>query len=323
MKAPEISVVIPVKNEALKIRDCIDGILQQTIPVKEIIVIDSGSNDGTIEILKQYKEVTLIEIPGSEFNHGETRNLGVSKATGEFVLFTVGDSRSYNDYWIEELMKGFVDEEVAGVCGQQVVEHTKDNNPVEWFKPVSEPEVKVYQFKKRHEFENLTPAEKKSICAWDDVTAMYRRSVLLKTPFFRTSYSEDAIWAKEVLEQGYKIAYNYKARVYHYHLMNADVTFKRDFTTMYFRYRQFNFLYKKPVFTLRSKAGIVKQLFLKSGLHPLEALRWYRYNLANHKASVKSYEHFMHCLSKGEDFLDQEHKRLCGQPPVPVKKKHF
>ena len=49
---PNISVVIPVKNEAGKIRECIEGILSQSIPVLEIIVVDSGSTDGTIEILQ-------------------------------------------------------------------------------------------------------------------------------------------------------------------------------------------------------------------------------------------------------------------------------
>ena len=135
-KFPSVSVIIPVKNEAVKIRACIDGILSQTVPVAEIIVIDSGSTDETVAILRSYKEVTLIEIPGTEFNHGATRNLGVSKATGEFVLLTVGDARPYNNFWIEELLNGFVDEEVAGVCGQQVVPHETDKNPVEWFRPV-------------------------------------------------------------------------------------------------------------------------------------------------------------------------------------------
>ena len=97
---PSVSVIIPVKNEALKIRACIDGILQQTVSVKEIIVIDSGSTDDTVAILKKYKEVSLVEIPSTEFNHGETRNLGVQQARGDFVLLTGGDARPYNKFWI-------------------------------------------------------------------------------------------------------------------------------------------------------------------------------------------------------------------------------
>ena len=47
MNFPTVSVVMPVKNEALKIKACIEGILAQTVPVNEIIVVDSGSADGT------------------------------------------------------------------------------------------------------------------------------------------------------------------------------------------------------------------------------------------------------------------------------------
>ena len=107
MNFPTVSVVMPVKNEALKIKACIESILAQTVPVNEIIVVDSGSADGTLEILELFPQVQVFKIPSSEFNHGLTRNLGVSMATGEFVILTVGDAQPANEFWIEELLKGF------------------------------------------------------------------------------------------------------------------------------------------------------------------------------------------------------------------------
>lgn len=316
---PSVSVIIPVKNEALKIRACIDGILQQTVAVKEIIVIDSGSTDDTVSILRSYREVTLVEIPSTEFNHGETRNMGVQKASGDFVLLTVGDARPYNESWIEELLKGFTDEEVAAVCGQQVVPHEKDKNPVEWFRPISEPELIRYQFKEPAVFEGLPASEKKNICAWDDVTAMYRRSVLLKIPFRKTSYSEDAIWAKDAVMNGYAIVYNHNARVYHYHLEDADFTFKRSFTTMYFRYRQFGFLYETPVLTFRSKLSMLKLLVGTFQADIKRIKQWYTYNTESFKAVQNSYQLFIKTLQEGEDALDAKHAELCGKPPIPLK----
>lgn len=320
-KFPSVSVIIPVKNEALKIRACIDGILQQTVPVTEIIVIDSGSTDDTVAILKTYKEVTFVEIPAAEFNHGETRNMGVQKASAEFILLTVGDARPYNEFWIEEMLKGFTDEETAAVCGQQVVPHEKDKNPVEWFRPYSEPEVIRYQFKEPAVFERLSALEKKNICAWDDVTAMYRRSVLLKIPFRKTSYSEDAIWAKDAVMSGFAIVYNHKARVYHYHLEDADFTFKRSFTTMYFRYRQFGFLYETPVFTFRSRLSMLKLLVNTFWADAKGIKQWYKYNVESFKAVQKSHQLFMKTLQEGETALDAKHAELCGKPPIPLKAK--
>jgi rhamnosyltransferase len=314
-----VSVVIPVKNEVLKIKDCIEGILNQTIHVKEIIVIDSGSTDGTLEILKQYKVVKIINIPSSEFNHGLTRKLGADAAAGEFVLLTVGDARPVNVYWIEELLNGFTDDKVAGVCGQQIVPHEKDKNPVDWFRPMSEPEVVRYEFKDAEQFESLSSSEKKNVCQWDDVTAMYRTEILKYIPFIKTSYCEDAIWAKDAILNGYAIVYNNKARVYHYHTEDEKYSFRQHFTIMYFLFKEFGFLYPLPELKLRRKLSMVKTLLISCGLNIKEIFYWYKYNVKNYRARLKANEYFRECLSSGESILDSEHEKLCSNPPSPLK----
>lgn len=315
---PEISVVIPVKNEVAKIKACLDGILSQTIPVKEIIVVDSGSTDGTLEILNQYKEVTLIEIPSKEFNHGATRNLGVQYTTGEFVVLTVGDAKPCNNTWIEELLKGFVDEEVAGVCGQQVVPHDLDKNPVEWFRPLSEPEIIRYQFS-NEAFEVLSPQEKKKICGWDDVTAMYRKSVLDKLPFRATSFAEDAQWAKDVLLGGYGIVYNYHARVYHYHLENPQFTYSRTFTVLYHLHKFFNYLPDIPSYSIIDSLKLIKLLLWEKKVKPIQKLKWFKYNLEQRRNFMKAVKDFLIAAGKGNEAIEFAHQKIAATPPIPVK----
>lgn len=316
---PEISVVIPVKNEASKIRDCIDGILNQTVPVKEIIVIDSGSTDGTIEILQTYPIVNLIRISSSEFNHGETRNMGVKKAKGEFVILTVGDARPMDNSWISNLLIGFDNLNVAGVCGMQVVPHDPNKNPVEWFRPVDPvTTIKKYSYTPA-QFQKLTPQEKKQACSWDDVTAMYRRSALEKTPFQKTSYCEDAIWAKEALMAGFSIVYNPAARVYHYHIEDKDFTLKRTLTSLYFRYKHFNYVSAIPKKGLMDQLRTIKTIWQSNPLNPQEKLNWVKYNKNQFDAMLEAHKIFTQALSKGEEELDKEHERLCGKPPIPLK----
>ncbi len=146
---PSIAAVIPVKNGFPEIKECIEGLLQQTVKVNRIIVIDSGSTDGTLEYLRSVKEVNILQIDPAEFNHGDTRNMGWQHAVEDFVFYTVQDARPVNNLLLEELFKGFTDKEVVAVCGQQVVPHDKKNNPVEWFRPVSEPLNMRYQVTSR------------------------------------------------------------------------------------------------------------------------------------------------------------------------------
>ncbi len=316
---PSVSVVIPVKNEGKKIRQCIEGILNQTVPVTEIIVIDSGSDDNTCDILREYDLVKLIEIRPSDFGHGKTRNLGVQQAKGEFVLLTVGDAYAYNEFWIEELLKGFTDEEVAGVCGQQVVPHDKDKNPAEWFFPQSKPKLKRYQFQSRKAWDALSPVEKKNACGWDDVTAMYRRPALLETPFQEVSYCEDAVWAKEVLMNGKALVYNRNARVYHYHKEDADFTFKKSFTVFFFRYQHFGYVPKKPLKSRLMHAKLIWILLKRLQADILKVWFWYLYNVRSLKAAKRAQNLFFAELSKGSSALAEAHLKYCGKPPIPVK----
>lgn len=117
----------------------------------EVIIIDSGSTDGTLVLLQKYP-VKIHNLPPAEFNHGETRNLGVQLATGEFVVMTVQDATPATDNWIELMLKHFEDPEVAGVCGQQIVAHDKEKNPLQWFRPASEAQPFWWQFKKSGRF---------------------------------------------------------------------------------------------------------------------------------------------------------------------------
>ena len=316
---PSIAAVIPVKNGYPEIKDCIEGLLHQTVKLKRIVVIDSGSTDGTIEYLKRIKEVELLQIPAEEFNHGETRNTGWRNCTEDFLLYTVQDARPVNDQLIEELLKGFTDDAVAGVCGQQVVPHETDKNPVEWFRPHSASRILRYQFDSKDRFDALEPGQKKEICGWDNVVAMYRTSLLKETAFQKAVFGEDMMWAKKTLEKGHAIVYNQIGKVYHYHQENSAFTFKRRFTTMYFRYRQFNYLPVKPELSIRSKIGIIKILAKVFKFNIFKIREWYYYNITIFDAALKAYSSFMLNLKIGEDSLDRAHEEYCGKPPVPLK----
>jgi rhamnosyltransferase len=315
---PGISVVIPVKNESKRLADCLNGILRQTVEVDEIIVIDSGSDDGTQAIATSFPKVKLIEIQPSEFNHGDTRNLGVRHASGKYVLFTVGDAWAVDEFWTERLMAGFVDESVAGVCGSQVVAHLKDTNPVEWFRPQTEPKLKLFSCKDADEFDAKTPDEKRKACSWDDVNAIYRKSALQEVPFQRTVYGEDVFWAIETMRLGKTLAYQPGARVYHFHLDNYATTLKRTISVCYLRNKVFG---SEPG-SVNVWTGLAKcfyRLMKEKNLTVREKIYWIKYNANLIRAVNTGLRKVDDAIAAGPAEVDALHQVYCGSPPIPLK----
>ena len=102
----KLTVVIPAKNgieeDFESTLQAIQG--QRGIADVEIIVVDSGSTDGTVKVAEAYGAKVYC-IPPSEFNHGLTRNFGAEQGTGEFILFMVQDAIPATDDLFYEMAK--------------------------------------------------------------------------------------------------------------------------------------------------------------------------------------------------------------------------
>jgi rhamnosyltransferase len=314
----QITVVIPVKNGLDTLDGCLAGILSQTLRSQlEVLVIDSGSTDGTLELIARYP-VRIHRITPKEFNHGETRNLGVRLARGDFVVMTVQDARPADDRWLERMLKHFEDPNVAGVCGQQVVPHELDKNPLQWFRPYSQPVPRKILFANPTEFKKLRPAEQVALCGWDDVTAMYRRSDLVAIPFRRVNFSEDGIWAKDALTHGRALVYDYSARVFHYHNETFRFRFRRTYTIKYQLHRYFDHV-TMPDWLL---PRLVRQVYwsAKRALCPEKRASWCAYNMRLTLAEwLAGWCFWFACKCGGDRLAEQSHDWLCARPPQPEK----
>jgi rhamnosyltransferase len=314
---PLISVVIPVKNGADTLRKCLDGIFSQTLRDRlEVIILDSGSSDGTLELLKEYP-VSVKPVAPGEFNHGDTRNLGVDLAKGEFVALTVQDAAPASDDWLETMLRHFENPDVAGVCGQQIVAHDPDKNPLQWFRPSSEAAPFTVWFSDPSVFSAMSGRLQHSYCNWDDVNAMYRKSMKAELPFRRIMFSEDTLWARDALLKGLTLVYDYRARVYHYHHQNFDFYFKRNYIILYQNYKFYNYI-KFPANPLVQIPRIIVRL-LRMSLSPGEKTKWIKYNLALVAASWKaSLLFWIIARLKGMDGIEASQKKYVGLPPQGV-----
>jgi rhamnosyltransferase len=314
-----ISVVIPVKNGDFWLDRLLQGLVKQTLfHQAEIIVIDSGSTDRSLEIIGKYP-VRLIRIPAAEFNHGDTRNLGVKEARGKYVVMTVQDAVPASDLWLQHFVDGFKDEKVVALCGQQIVPHEPDKNPVWWFRPVSSPQKTFYHYEDPAAFLRLSPAEQRQKVPWDNVVSAYRREILLQYPFPRTDFAEDIIWAREILVKGRWLGNIDEARVFHYHHYRPEIILPRYFSVYYFEYKTFG-LRPQPVLSISKKILSAIKILLKEPSVPWpEKYKWLIYNIRYWKELKKTVEIFNTALDKGESILDDQYREICKKPPQALK----
>lgn len=89
----DISIIIPVYNCASYVETCIQSILNQSLSSFETIIVDDGSSDESLDIVKRYakKDVRIAIYQRQHSFAGTARNLGISKAKGDYLLFLDGD----------------------------------------------------------------------------------------------------------------------------------------------------------------------------------------------------------------------------------------
>ncbi len=104
-----VSVIATVKNEAQTVHGLLDSLAAQTRPPDEVIIVDGGSTDGTVEVLEEYAAggdlpLKVLVRPGTNISQG--RNAAIAEATGEIIASTDAGVRLSPD-WLEELVSPF------------------------------------------------------------------------------------------------------------------------------------------------------------------------------------------------------------------------
>lgn len=118
--APGVSILFLVKNERGRFEPTCERIASQDYPGEvEIFAVDSGSQDGTQDYLRE-RGARVIEIPPESFHHGATRNLAAETAQNEILVLLSSDAVPADDAWLRNLVAPFADPEVAAVYGRQI-----------------------------------------------------------------------------------------------------------------------------------------------------------------------------------------------------------
>ena len=200
-KKPLCSIIIRAYNEEEHLGKLLNGIQQQTIEEREIILVDSGSTDGTLEIAQRHP-VKIVSIDSSEFTFGRSLNMGIAAASGRFMVIISAHCYPVYPDWLEQLLKPFENEQVAVSYGKQRGAGTNHYSEHQFFRTyfpdISQPDQgQPYTH-------NANAAVRKSL--WEDHP--YNEEV---------TGLEDLAWSSWAKEKGYSIAYVAEAEIIHIH----------------------------------------------------------------------------------------------------------
>jgi rhamnosyltransferase len=221
-----ITVIIPVRDGGEDLRRCLDSIAAQQVsePV-ELVVVDSGSRDGSRELVRS-RGGRVLELSASEFLHGATRNVAAREAKGDVLVFTSQDAYAADRQWLARLSEPLRKEEgLAGVYGRQIP-HEDASPPERFFLDfLYGPHPRVQRASSSAELSLHTTL-------FSNVNSAIRRDVWEQFSFAEDIFfAEDQDWSRRVLLAGYAIRYEPKAAVHHSHSYTVTAAFKRFFDT--------------------------------------------------------------------------------------------
>lgn len=183
-----VSVVVAAYNAGSTIKNCLQALLGQTLEA-EIIVVDDGSEDDTVEVVKKFP-VRLVR--SGHLGASGARNLGVKAARGDIIAFCDADTEPARD-WLEQLLKGFSDDRVGGVTGRVVF--GVDGRVASW--------VRSLDFAERYE------KRKQEAMLANGPSCAFRRDVLGFVGGFdpRWYHAEDTEVSYRIRKAGFRIVY--------------------------------------------------------------------------------------------------------------------
>jgi rhamnosyltransferase len=223
----EISVIVLTKNGGQLFRSCLEGVCAQTQVGKiEVIVVDSGSTDETLEVVKGYP-VRLEQIPPEAFHHARTRNFAAKLARGGILVFLSQDAIPSSNHWLKAMVANFDDSGVGAVYGRQFPKQESSLERQDALDAVYGEERIVKDPAHRN-------GQGYRFYHFSDANSALRRSVWEKTHFPEDlKVFEDLGIAKRILDAGWKIVYEPEASVFHSHHHTTMGLFKRYFDIGY------------------------------------------------------------------------------------------
>jgi rhamnosyltransferase len=219
-----ISIIVPTYNASRHIERLLSRLRSQTLQHPEIIIIDSSSEDGTIEIAERFN-VRIFSIPKEQFDHGGTRTRAGMQASGDILVYLTQDALPGNDDAITKLISPFCEDKMIGLTFGRQLPHD-DATPYAMHR-------RSFNYPDHSYMRDIDDKERYGVKAafCSNSFAAYRRTALEDVGWFKEKLvmGEDIHIAARMLMKGYRLSYVAEAIVYHSHNYTSIQEFKRYF----------------------------------------------------------------------------------------------
>jgi len=214
MNDPLVSIILRSFNEGWALRETLPAVQAQEYRNWELIVIDSGSTDGSVELIRAANPRHFIQIKSETYNPSRVMNQGMELVQGEFGIFLNADATPQGGDWLRPLVLGLQEPDTAAVFGQQIPRPTCQA---------------VYA----HDYERCFGPAREST-AWEHFFSMVssglRKDIWRKRGFLeKMQYSEDDEYTRWCRSQGYRVSYCPDSVVMHSHNYTPGQAYRRSF----------------------------------------------------------------------------------------------
>jgi rhamnosyltransferase len=214
MNQPRISIVLRSFNEGWALRGTLEALRTQNYANWELIAFDSGSTDGSVEMIQNAKPAHFVQMLPHEYKPGRVMNQGMALAQGDRVIFLNADATPQGSDWLGPLVAALDDPKVAAVFGRQI----------------PRPDCAA-AFARDYD---RCYGDRRESAGWDHFFSMVssglRRDVWERRGFLENmQYSEDDEYTRWCRSQDYRIAYCPESVVMHSHNYTPRQAYKRSF----------------------------------------------------------------------------------------------
>jgi rhamnosyltransferase len=214
MNDPLVSIILRSYNEGWALCETLPALRKQEYSNWELIAIDSGSTDGSVDLLRAARPSHLVQIASPDYVPGRVMNLGMKLARGRLGIFLNADATPADSNWLRPLVAALLNDEVAAVFGRQI----------------PRPDCRAVF---ACDYERCFGPERES-ATWDHFFSMVssglKKEVWERRGFLETlQYAEDDEYTRWCRAQGWQIAYCPESVVWHSHNYTGRQAYRRSY----------------------------------------------------------------------------------------------